>query len=162
MSVDASNFRRALAQLASGVTVVSSLHEGSQQAMTVSAFCSVSLEPPMVLFCADKRSRTHALVAASGSFAVSFLREDQRSLSDLFAGRGSDEDRQEALSAAERAPSGCPLIRRALAWLDCRVVQSHDAGDHVIYVGEVQDVGVGDAAPPLIYHRGSYQRLPPA
>lgn len=162
MAIEASEFRKVLGQFASGVTVVTSAHEGALQGMTVSAFSSVSLDPPLVLFCADKRSRTPALVAAGGAFAVSVLREDQRALSELFAGRGSEEERQEVLASADRSPSGCPVLHRALAWLDCRVVQAHEAGDHVIYVGEVRDAGVGELGGPLLYFRSTYQALEPA
>ncbi|EYF00927.1 flavin reductase [Chondromyces apiculatus] len=162
MTIAPSEFRRVLGQFASGVTVVSATHDGVTQAMTVSAFCSVSIEPPMVLFCADKRSRTHVLAAASGAFAVSFLREDQRALSDLFAGKGSDDDRKAALTGAPCSALGCPIIEGALAWLGCRIVQTHDAGDHVIYVGHVLDGAAGTPFAPLLYYRGTYQALEPA
>ncbi|AKT36793.1 flavin reductase [Chondromyces crocatus] len=162
MSIAPSEFRRVLGQFASGVTVVSANHEGTAQAMTVSAFCSVSIEPPLVLFCADKRSRTPVLVAESRVFAVSFLREHQRALSDLFAGKGTDEERQAALVDAPRTASGCPIVDDALAWLGCRVTQSHDAGDHMIFIGEVTDGGAGEPGAPLLYYRGTYQGLEPA
>jgi flavin reductase (DIM6/NTAB) family NADH-FMN oxidoreductase RutF/precorrin-6B methylase 2 len=159
MGIDASELRKVLGQFATGVTVVTTVHEGAAQAMTVNSFSSVSLEPPLVLFCADNRARTNAAVAAAGAFAVSILREEQRAISDLFAGKGTDIERQAALQAGWKAATGCPILQGALGYLDCRVAQAHDAGDHVIYIGEVLTAGAGDPGAPLLYFRGTYQAL---
>lgn len=158
MSFDPAEFRKVLGHFATGVTVVTTTHEGVPHAMTVNSFSSVSLEPPLVLFCADKRARTHTMVQSSGVFAVNILREAQRPISDLFAGKGTDEERQAVLSL--RAPvTGSPIFSDALGWIDCRVSAAHDAGDHVIYVGAVVATSRGEMGAPLLYYRGTYQGL---
>lgn len=159
MVFDPAEFRKVLGQFATGVTLVTTTHEGAPQAMTVNSFSSVSLDPPLVLFCADKRSRTNAAVQASGVFAVNILREQQREVSDLFAGRGSDVERQMLLAEAETAETGSPILRDVLGFMDCKVTQVSDAGDHVIYVGQVVAASRGEAGSPLLYYRGTYQAL---
>jgi len=158
MTFDAMEFRKALGQFATGVTVVTTKNAGVPHAMTVNSFASVSLEPPLVLFCADKRTRTNDAVKAAGIFAVNMLREEQRPVSDLFAGKGTDEERLKVLSE-ESAPTGSPIFPGSLGWLDCKVWAVHDAGDHVIYIGEVVAAKRGDMGAPLLYYRGTYQGL---
>jgi len=162
MAIEAAEFRKVLGQFATGVTVVTTVHEGVAQGMTVSSFTAVSLEPPLVLFCADKRARTGVAVGAAGVFTVSVLRESQRRLSDLFAGAGTDAEREAELARGRRAATGCPILEGALGHVDCKVLQAHDAGDHQIYVGEVVDARVGEVGAPLLYYRGTYQALEPA
>jgi flavin reductase (DIM6/NTAB) family NADH-FMN oxidoreductase RutF/ubiquinone/menaquinone biosynthesis C-methylase UbiE len=158
MSFDPAEFRKVLGHFATGVTVVTTSHEGEAHAMTVSSFASVSLEPPLVMFCADKRARTNQMIQASGIFAVNILREAQRPISDLFAGKGTDLERQIALSA-QKAVTGSPILEDVLAWIDCRVAAAHDAGDHVIYVGAVEATSRGELGAPLLYYRGTYQGM---
>lgn len=161
MAIEAAAFRKVLGQFASGVTVVTTVHEGMLTGMTASSFTSVSLDPPLILFCADKRARSGASIGAAGLFAVNILGEDQRELSDLFAGRGTDEERADKLAQiGRRAETGAPILDPALGWLDCRVDQAIDAGDHIIYVGLVVASGArDDDHAPLLYWRGGYQRL---
>ena len=159
MTVDTAEFRKVLGQFATGVTLVTTIQEGAGHAMTVNSFSSIALEPPLVLFCADKRARTHRAVALSGVFAVNILREEQRSLSDLFAGKGSDEERQAVLAAGRAVATGSPILDGTLGYIDCKVVQAHDAGDHVVYIGEALAAGVGELGAPLLYYRGTYQAL---
>jgi flavin reductase (DIM6/NTAB) family NADH-FMN oxidoreductase RutF len=128
--------------------------------MTASSFTSVSLDPPLVLFCADKRARSGTMVGPAGVFAVNILEENQREFSDLFAGKGTDEQRADKLAAiGEKSVTGAPILPGALAWLDCRVDRSIDAGDHIIYIGLVVAAGVRDGAQPLLYWHGNYQHL---
>jgi flavin reductase (DIM6/NTAB) family NADH-FMN oxidoreductase RutF/ubiquinone/menaquinone biosynthesis C-methylase UbiE len=159
MSFDPAEFRKVLGHFATGVTVVTTAHAGEAHAMTVNSFCSVSLEPPLVLFCADKRARTHSVVQSSGVFAVNILREAQRPISDLFAGKGTDAERKAVLSSLRTTVTGSPVLEGALGWIDCRVSAAHDAGDHVIYVGAVVATSRGEMGAPLLYYRGSYQAL---
>lgn len=158
--VDAGLLRKVLGQFATGVTVVTTLADGVAQAMTVNSFTSVSLDPPLVLFCADKRARAGQAVGAAGIFAVSLLGADQRALSDLFAGKGTDEERATFLrERGEAQATGAPLLPGTLGWVDCKVAQAIDAGDHVIYLGEVVAASASAPREPLLFYRGSYQHL---
>jgi flavin reductase (DIM6/NTAB) family NADH-FMN oxidoreductase RutF len=151
-------FKQALAQWASGVTIVTSRDGDRVQGMTVSAFSSVSLEPPLVLVCADKTSITHGLIQRSGVLGVSVLAEDQQALSNRFASKRDEHLRFQGLACAEGA-TGCPRIPGALVWLDCRVAQAVDAGDHRVYIAEVIEAEVQEGR-PLVYFRSSYAELP--
>ncbi len=125
--------------------------------MTVSAFCSVSLEPPLILVCAARDTITHSLIQSSKAFCVSLLGEDQQELSNRFASK-KHEHRRFAGLQCEDGRSGCPRIPGAIAWLDCRVSQEIEAGDHVVYIGDVIDAAASSDA-PLVYFKGSYRRL---
>ena len=158
MSLDPFEFRRALGQFATGVTVVTTRDaEGRPQGLTLNAFCSVSLEPPLVLICVDHRCEANAGLAESGRFAVNVLSEAQEELSRRFAGGGPLKFAGLELPAGV---SGLPLIPGALAALECHVVSSHAAGDHTIYVGEVERLEYRPGR-PLVYHRSAYRRLVP-
>lgn len=159
MLFDPAEFRKVLGQFATGVTVVTTVQDGAPQAMTVNSFSAVSLDPPLVLFCADRRSRTSAAIEASGVFAVNILRDHQRDISDLFAGKGTDIERQAVLTEAHVGESGSPILKDVLAFIDCKVEHAYDGGDHVIYVGRVLAAGRGEAGAPLLYYRGTYQAL---
>jgi flavin reductase (DIM6/NTAB) family NADH-FMN oxidoreductase RutF len=156
MSVDSASFRQALAQFASGVTVVTTRDAvGRPQGLTVSSFCSVSLEPPMVLVCVDRRSEAHMGFQASGIFGVSVLAEHQEAVSRRFAGGLDDKfEGQDLLPGV----TGAPLIPGALAHIECRLVSAHPGGDHTIYVGEVENLSVFPGR-PLLYHASGYRRL---
>jgi flavin reductase (DIM6/NTAB) family NADH-FMN oxidoreductase RutF len=162
MAIDATAFRKALGQFASGVTVITTSHEGTPFGMTASAFTSVSLDPPLILFCADKRARSGTMVGPAGIFAVNILGENQRDFSDLFAGKGTDDERSEKLAQIGRvAETGAPILPDVVAWLDCRVDRTIDAGDHFIYIGLVLASGTLGDTRPLLYWHGSYRRLDP-
>jgi flavin reductase (DIM6/NTAB) family NADH-FMN oxidoreductase RutF len=125
--------------------------------MTVSAFASVSLSPPLVLVCADKTSNTLELLEAGRVFAVNVLAADQQALSVRFASKKDEHLRFQGV-AWRRGATGAPLIEGTVASLDCRVVAAHDAGDHVIYVGHVEAAEVRGGE-PLVYHAGLYRGL---
>jgi flavin reductase (DIM6/NTAB) family NADH-FMN oxidoreductase RutF len=157
VSVSSEAFRRALREWASGVTIVTSRAGDVVHGMTVSSFTSVSLEPPLVLVCADKSSNTLGVIAQSGVFAAHVLAAGQEALANRFAAK-VDEDRRFEGIAWKSGATGAPILPGAVVVLDCRVVASHDAGDHVIYVGRVEDLIAGQGE-PLIYHRGAYRAL---
>jgi flavin reductase (DIM6/NTAB) family NADH-FMN oxidoreductase RutF len=157
MPIEADAFKRTLSRWASGVTIVTSQHDGVVHGMTVSAFASVSLAPPLVLICVAKSSNTYGFIRDGRTFGVSILAEGQEDLSNRFASKEEEDRRFEGLECTV-GPTGCPRIPGAVATLDCRVVRETDAGDHVIYLGEVVDLAVTDL-PPLVYHRGSYHKL---
>jgi flavin reductase (DIM6/NTAB) family NADH-FMN oxidoreductase RutF len=156
MSIEPDDFRRALAQFGSGVTAVTTRDAaGRALGLTVTAFSSVSLEPPLVLVCVDDRSETHVGFRESGAFGVSILAEDQESVSRRFAWGGAAKfDDTELVTGS----SGVPLVAGALAHLECRVVASHPAGDHTIYVGEILALATRPGR-PLVYYQGRYRHL---
>jgi flavin reductase (DIM6/NTAB) family NADH-FMN oxidoreductase RutF len=147
-----------MAEFASGVTVVTTEWEGTSHAMTATAFCSVSLDPPLVLVCVAKSSRFHRAVTSSDTWAVSLLAADQGWIARHFSHRGRDLLTQFSHVPHIRAPfSKAPLLIGSQAWLDCATYAQHDGGDHTIVVGQVirasQHPPVGD---PLTYHRATY------
>ena len=150
--------RATMADFASGVTIVTSQWQGVAHAMTATAFCSVSLDPPLVLVCVSKASRFHQAVVNADRWAVSLLSSTQEAVARHFANRGRD-----LLTQFDRVPhlvgavSGAPLIDGALAWLECETYAQHDGGDHTILVGRVRRTSNrASADPPLTYHRGAY------
>jgi flavin reductase (DIM6/NTAB) family NADH-FMN oxidoreductase RutF len=159
MPVTGDEFRAALAHWASGVAVVTSAAGDRIHGMTVSAFSSVSLNPPLVLVCADKTSNTLCVIEAGGVFAANILGAGQQGLSNRFASKKDEERRFEGI-AWRRGVTGAPILAGALAVLDCRVVAAHDAGDHVIYVGRVESAAVTEGD-PLLYYGGAYRGMRP-
>ena len=153
-------FRRAAGQFASGIVVVTTR---GGHAMTVSAFTSVSLDPPLVLFCAEKIARFHDAVLAEGSWAVSILAEDDEKTARWLATRGRPLDGQLDGVAHHPGPAtGAPLLDDALAALECRTTAVHDAGDHSIVVGQVEAVTAPPETAdrgPLLHYSGAYRRL---
>ena len=154
MAIDAEDFKRVLSHWVTGVTIVTARAGDRIHGMTVSAFSEVSLDPPLVLVCADKGSNTHPVIAAGKVFAVNVLASDQADLSNRFASKKFEDSRFDELATAT-GETGAPLIDGVVANLDCRLVAAHDHGDHVVYVGEVVDVRYHERE-PLLYHAGSY------
>jgi flavin reductase (DIM6/NTAB) family NADH-FMN oxidoreductase RutF len=157
MAVERQQFKAALRRWASGVTIITTCAGGRTVGMTASAFTSVSLDPPLVLVCIEKKAHTLPLIEASGVFAVNVLAEDQHELSNRFATDGNEAVRFDGLEC-RTGSTGAPLLADTVAVLDCRVVDAHDAGDHVIYIGEVQHVEVSNRA-PLLYFDARYRAL---
>ncbi len=156
MSVSSEEFRTALSRFASGITVVTTRDEnGRFTGLTVSAFCSVSLEPPFVLVCIEKSAAGSSAISASGIFAVNILSEDQGSLSDHFASQIDDRLRGNDYSIGEL---GLPLLSNCICNLECELKQEYDGGDHMIFVGKVESSIVTDGD-PLVYFRSGYRTL---
>jgi flavin reductase (DIM6/NTAB) family NADH-FMN oxidoreductase RutF len=156
MSVDAASFRRALGQFAAGVTVVTTRDaSGLPLGLTVSAFCSVSLHPPLVLVCVDHRADANAGMRESGLFAVNVLAEGQEAVSRRFAAPG--RAKLEGFPFVD-GRHGLPLVPGALAHVECRVRSFHDEGDHAVWVGEVRSLSAHPGR-PLVYHAGCYRTL---
>lgn len=158
MAFDPRMFRQTMSQFASGVTVVSTNHEGILYGLTVASFCSLSLEPPLILVCIDKKSNTHSMMEKSGIFAVNILNSEQQDVSRLFADPAT-EGRRFEMVRYRVGESGAPIIEPSLASIDCRVADTHDGGDHTIFVGEVIDLAYDEEAEPLIYWRSGYHDL---
>jgi flavin reductase (DIM6/NTAB) family NADH-FMN oxidoreductase RutF len=157
MPISKEDFRAALGRFASGITVVTSVDkQGRAHGMTVSAFCSVSLDPPLILVTISKDTGSHYSIAESGKFVVNILREDQEHVSELFAAPVPDRFSEARYIESQH---GVPVIEGALANLECDLRYSHEGGDHTIYVGEITDAHMSDDGAPLIHFRGGYQKL---
>lgn len=154
--VSADLFRSLLGRFPSGVTVVTAARDGEIAGMTVSSFTSVSLEPPLVFVSLTMGKLTTKLVEESGWFAANVLSADQADLSERFA-YADDADRFSGLEI-ETGAHGLPLLPDTVAGLECRVVQAHTAGDHLIFVAEVV-TGRFAEVDPVVYLRGTYRRL---
>lgn len=153
--MDEAAFKFAMSHFASGVTVVTTEHEGKAFGMTVASFASLSLHPPLVLVCIEKSVKTHDAIAAAGKFGVSILRSDQQDVSSRFASRAEDK-----FSGVDirRGTLGVPMIAGALTALECSLENQLPGGDHTIFVGKVVDVQTTDGA-PLIYFRSGYREM---
>ena len=150
---DLREFRNALGRFATGVTVVTAVEDGKTHAMTANAFTSVSLDPPLVLVSVDNRSHMHRILGAARRYGISVLAEDQRALSDHFAGRATEDAHVRFVSRA-----GMALLDGAVAYFAVRVVNVHSAGDHTLYVGIVEYFECRDDK-PLLFYAGEYQQL---
>jgi flavin reductase (DIM6/NTAB) family NADH-FMN oxidoreductase RutF len=156
MPVGKDEFRTALGHFASGVTVVTTAgQDGNVHGITVSAFSSLSLDPPLVLICIEKRASIYDHLREGGFFAVNILAEDQELISRRFATR--DTDRFDGIGYTTGA-TGCPILTGTLAFLECRVVNAYPGGDHTIFIGEVEAMGATEGK-PLAYFRGGYSKL---
>ncbi|MEJ2288888.1 MAG: flavin reductase family protein [Deinococcales bacterium] len=151
--IDPREFRRTLGRFATGITVVTMRSGERTYGITVNAFMSVSLNPPLIAVCIDKRAQAHATLLESERFGVSVLRAEQEALSDHFAGRPI---------AAPAEPfeelHGFPVVAGALAQLVCRTYDIADAGDHSFFLGEVEALAAYDGR-PLLYFEGRYAHV---
>ena len=158
MTVSVDDFKKALQLWASGVTVVTTSSEKfGVQGMTVTAFTSVSVNPPQVLVCINDSADTGVGIEESQSFAVNILNADQQDLSNQFAGGTSQQQRFENTDW-KAGITGAPILNNTLMSLDCKVVEKVLAGTHWIIIGEVQDC-VCRSGEPLLYYRGAYRQL---
>jgi flavin reductase (DIM6/NTAB) family NADH-FMN oxidoreductase RutF len=150
-------FRMVTGQFATGVTVVTLDAGGRQHGMTANSFASLSIDPPLVLFNADVDTNCHELVPEAEHFAINILTADQEWLSNRFAGEHHEmDDPFEDVEYTTRA-TGAPIVENTLGFLDCSLWAAYDGGDHTIYVGEVEDLGILDGdADPLTFFRGDY------
>ncbi len=156
--IDPREFRNALGRFATGIAVVTMKQVTGKQGeaihgITVNAFMSVSLEPPLVAICIDKRANAHQTLLESDRFGVSVLRHDQEALSNHFAGRPVAGVTDPFVEMA-----GFPLIGDALARLVCRIIAVHEAGDHSLFIGQVEQLSYDDGA-PLLYYAGKYAHV---
>ena len=155
--MDSVHLRRILGNFATGVTVITLNADGLWHGMTANAFSSVSLDPPLVLFCADKGTNCHDLVPEAQHYAVNILTADQEWLSNRFAGEHHDMDDPFEDVPVTEAATGAPIIEGTLGYVDCTLEESHDAGDHTVYVGHVETGEVVEGeADPLTFFRGDY------
>ncbi|HWY03457.1 MAG TPA: flavin reductase family protein [Candidatus Acidoferrum sp.] len=160
MGLNPAEFRRAMGCFATGVTIVTVDLDGEVHGMTANAFASVSLDPMLVLVCVDHATRTHAHLHAKKRFGINVLCDEQRAISEYYARpeRTHEHAEQEAGARFERTRQGTPMLRGSLAYLECRLHSAEEAGDHTIFIAEVEDVVVREGE-PLLFFRGKYRKV---
>ena len=158
--IDPSHLRNTLRYWASGVSVVTTSDGIRRSGMTVSAFNSLSIDPPMILVCLSKEASTAQLVQTTRHFAVSILGYQHHDISDRFAGRIPFADKEERFTgiATHHAVTGSPILSDAIAWLDCRIATQHDGNTHWIVIGEVVATNQ-QPDQPLLYFDRNYRTL---
>jgi 3-hydroxy-9,10-secoandrosta-1,3,5(10)-triene-9,17-dione monooxygenase reductase component len=152
---DPATYRTVLGHFATGVALITAVDGEEPVGMACNSFTSVSLEPPLVLFCAAKSSSTWPRIQQAGKWAANFLAEDGEETCRLFAQKGADRFAHVAYTIGR---SGSPVLDHALAFVDCETVAEHDAGDHIIVVGQVLELGYASEGKPLLFYRGGYGR----
>ena len=159
MSVSQADFRKAMSSFATGVTIVTVDSGDGVHGMTANAFTSVSLNPRLVLVCVDQRARTHAHLRAKKRFGINVLAEDQHPISEHYARATRHDQVTDAAGARfDRTKQGTPVLHGALAYLECRLHSAQDAGDHTIFIAEVEDIVIRDGR-PLLYFQSNYRAL---
>jgi len=155
--IDPKYFRDVLGSYPTGVCVVTSLGAGGERwGLAVGSFTSISLDPPLVGFLPDKRSRSWERIAPTGRFCVNILGSAQLAACQRFASR--HEDKFEGISHGD-SPGGLPLLDDVLAWIECDIAQTIEIGDHLLVVGAVRAMARSGEGSPLIFHRGGYHTL---
>ena len=156
-------FRSTVGAFATGVTVVTTRGEEHAYGMTANAFSSVSLDPPLILVCVISPSEGAEHISRNGVFAVNVLTTEQEPMSRYFASRDRPRGRDAFRDVPHRfAASGSPILEGSAAFMDCRLHTTHEAGDHLIFIGEVLELEVNDGHEPLLFHGGGYRLLAPA
>jgi flavin reductase (DIM6/NTAB) family NADH-FMN oxidoreductase RutF len=156
--LDPENLRAAMRAWSAGVAVVTSVHDGWKHGATVNSFTSISLDPALIVVTLQKSARTHDLISKSGILGVTVLSAEQSDISDLFAGKTQTEDRFSGLQTHSLV-TGAPLLAGGLAWFDCRVSETFDAGRSTLFIAEVLAAQVHASGQPLIYHDREYWKL---
>ena len=159
-ALTAKEFRRALGQFTTGITVMTVEREpGHVFGMTANSFTSVSLDPMLVLVCVDQRAKILAMLGKKKRFGISVLKQGQQAISEYFAqGEQSLEAEQRLAIRYHWTPGGIPVLEGAILHLTCNLVDSHIAGDHTVFIGEVETAAVHDGE-PLLFFRGEYRAL---
>jgi flavin reductase (DIM6/NTAB) family NADH-FMN oxidoreductase RutF len=157
MAIDPRELRNVFGVFATGVTIITTNDvNGKPFGLTANSYTSLSLDPPLVLVCVDKKVDCYACFEQSKVFAVNFLAEDQEQLSTRFATKGIEKF--EGVSIRQGS-IGVPLLEGAIGFIECRLVNGYEGGDHTIYVGEVQAASASGER-PLLFFKGKYNKLP--
>jgi 3-hydroxy-9,10-secoandrosta-1,3,5(10)-triene-9,17-dione monooxygenase reductase component len=155
-TVDGARFRQVLGHFPTGVTVITAITDSGPVGLAVGSFFSVSLDPPLVAFCAGKSSTSYPKIAEVGHYCVNVLADEQEDICRVFA---SKADNKFATIGWRPSPvTGAPVINDVLAWIDCDIHAVHEAGDHYIVLGRVHELEVGHEGGPLVFFRGGYGR----
>jgi flavin reductase (DIM6/NTAB) family NADH-FMN oxidoreductase RutF len=160
MTLNPTEFRKAMGAFATGVTIITVDLDDEVHGMTANAFTSVSLDPMLVLVCVDHSTRTHAHLHAKKRFGINVLCEDQKAISEYYARPERSHEHAEAEAGArfDRTRHGTPMLHGALAFLECRLESVQEAGDHSIFIAEVEDVVVREGD-PLLFFRSVYRKI---
>jgi 3-hydroxy-9,10-secoandrosta-1,3,5(10)-triene-9,17-dione monooxygenase reductase component len=153
---DPATYRTVLGHFATGVSLITAVDGEEPVGMACNSFTSVSLDPALVLFCAAKASSTWPRIQSAGKWAANILGEDGEEMCRLFAQKGADRFAHVSYTIGR---SGSPILRDALAFVDCETIAEHDAGDHLIVVGKVLELGYQSEGKPLLFYRGGYGRF---
>lgn len=159
MTLESEDLRAAMRAWSAGVTVVTAAHEGQKHGMTVNSFTSISLDPALITVSLKNGSRTQELITVSRAFGLTILASTQTHISDVFAGRFPEMENRFAGLQIETLVTGSPLIVGGLAWLDCRVVETFDAGMNILFIAEALAARQFSDGQPLIYHDRKYWQL---
>lgn len=184
MTIEKDFFRQVMGHFTTGVTVVTTNSQGVLGGLTVNAFCSVSLNPPLILVCVDLTSNTLPLIRESQTFVVNMLTNQQEELSRCFATHSQERFEYFCHAPYHIAATGAPVLDDALAFIDARVIAEHPGGDHAIFIGQIEALGyagkviftdeaggaqstmpepketlVEEEKSPLVYYRGQYRHL---
>ena len=156
MPINSKDFRSVMGTFATGVTIITTIDNGKPKGITANSFTSVSLEPPLVMFCLGKDSTNFEAFMSSNFFAVNILSANQEELSNKFALFEGDRFAGIKWSIWE---TGAPILSNVISAVDCRRATTHDAGDHIIMLGQVLRADILNAPQPLLYFQGSYSRV---
>ncbi len=156
MSTNPAEFRKVMSQFATGITVVTTCHDEEIYGLTVNAFCSVSLEPPLILVCINRHGRCHELILRGRTFAVNMLSQDQQEISERFAIDYLPSDELFAGIDYRKESTGAPILEGVIGWLECRLHANYAAGDHSIFVGVVLNLDYDLAMNPLVFFQSQY------
>lgn len=159
MTLDPEALRSAMRAWSAGVTVVTAAHGNQRHGMTVNSFTSISLDPALITISLQQNSRTHDLISKSRAFGLTILSSEQAKISDLFAGRVPEVTDRFAGLQTETLVTGSPLLVGGLAWMDCRVAETYDAGMNTLFIAEVVAARGNGSGDPLIYHNRKYWKL---
>ncbi|AME27139.1 flavin reductase family protein [Burkholderia sp. PAMC 26561] len=154
MELDNRLFRSVMGLFATGVTVITYVAEGKPAGMTANAFMSVSMEPPLVLVSVRKQSRFNDIVHLGVRYGVNFLAEHQQAVSAHFGGK-----RDETLNVPYTFSEETPLIVGSLAHIVARTTAIHEAGDHLLYVAQIEGLQLGEQRKPLVFFSGKYKQV---
>lgn len=154
---DVARFRQVMGHFCTGVVVISGSVDKAPVGLTVQSFTSLSLDPPLVSFAVGRGSSTWPKLRDAGTFAVNILAEDQEALCRTFATSGADKFA--GVGWRPGGSTGSPILDDVLAWIECRIDVEHDAGDHILVIGHVVELGVGREGKPLLFYRGGFGRF---
>jgi flavin reductase (DIM6/NTAB) family NADH-FMN oxidoreductase RutF len=158
MPIERNELRRVMGHFATGVTIITTRSAaGELHGLTANAFTSLSLDPPLLLVCVDKKAESYPAFEESKVFTVNILAEDQEALSRRFAVSGGGGKKFEGV-AYHLGANGAPIIEETVAYIECSLHAAYDGGDHTIYLGEIQQAEITEGK-PLLFFRGGYRAL---